>query len=93
MHDNVKDDFIIKVKRKLCEGIRLNDFEIRCIISALMKERGVTQEPFYELIYHDEYDRQESRIMNPVYQELLERDGYCLQRDVFELNFQRIIKK
>lgn len=92
MFDIVKDEFILKIRKKLYEGTKLDDYEVRTIVAALMKERGVTQTPYYEIVFHDEYNMQEHRIMNPVSSEIIEMEGYSIQKDKFELSFQRLIK-
>ena len=92
MFDTVKDEFILKIRKKLYEGTKLDDYEVRTIVAALMKERGVTQTPYYEIVFHDEYNMQEHRVMNPVSSEIIEMEGYFIQKDKFELSFQRLIK-
>lgn len=89
--DWAKDSFIRKIRCKLGQGEQLTETEINSVISALIKAEGYTQKPFYEVIYHDEYDRREKRIMQPVFSKVIKENGYYLQQKGFELVFQRVI--
>lgn len=93
MRNHIEDEIINGIKEKLCKGDRLNNYEIHCVVTALMQQRNCKQEPYYEVIYHDEYDRQESRIMNPISVGYKQEEGYFVKRDRFELNFDRIVLK
>lgn len=86
-----KDIFITNIRCKLEQGIKLTETEINSVISALIKAKGYTQKPFYEVIYHDEYDRREKRIMQPVFNKVIKENGYYLQKQGYELVFQRVI--
>lgn len=95
MNENyVKDDYIRDIERKLCNNERLTDKEIRTVIAALRESKHCLQEPYYEVVYHDKYDRTESRIMNPVTQHSMasfDIDGYEIKEDRFEVNFRRFV--
>lgn len=93
--NEMKENYIKDIQRKLCNNERLDDLEIRTIITALRESKHCLQEPYYEVTYHDEYGKTESRIMNPVrcgYTEGFE-DGYIIKDDRFEVNFRRIVPK
>ena len=87
--------YIINIERKLCENVPLNSLEIRTIIAALRESKNCLQEPYYEVVYHDEYGKTESRIMNPVCRASKEfiQDGYDMVKDRFEVNYRRIVRK
>ena len=86
--------YINDIQRKLCNNERLDYLEIRTIIAALRESKNCLQEPYYEVIYHDEYGKTASRIMNPfcrrASQEFIQ-DGYGIVEDGFEVNFRRIV--
>lgn len=86
--------YINDIQRKLCNNERLDDLEIRTIIAALRESKNCLQKPFYEVTYHDEYGKTESRIMNPVTQHSMtsfDIDGYEIKEDRFEVNYRRIV--
>lgn len=87
--------YIKDIQRKLCNNERLEGEEIRTIIAALRESKHCLQAPYYEVIYHDEYGRTESRIMNPVrqYSVPFDLDGYDIQEDKFEIEFRRIVRR
>lgn len=89
--DWAKDSFIKNIRCKLEQGEQMTETEINSVISALIKAKGYTQKPFYEVIYHDEYDRREKRIMQPVFSKVIKENGFYLQKQGYELVFQRII--
>lgn len=88
----MKEDYIRDIERKLANNERLDELEIRTIVAALRESKNCLQEPFYEVVYHDEYGKTESRIMNPISQTSMafDLDGYDVQEDRFEVNFRRI---
>lgn len=87
-----KEGFIDSILAKLHNNIQLNDIEINTIERALRESEHCFQEPYYEVIYHDEYGNKESRIMNPILTSTKkEAPGYIIESDYFELNFKRII--
>lgn len=62
----MNENYIRDIERKLCNNERLDGLEIRTVIAALRESKNCLQEPYYEVVYHDEYGKTESRIMNPV---------------------------
>lgn len=96
MNENyVKDDYIRDIERKLCNNERLTDKEIRTVIAALRESKHCLQEPYYEVVYHDKYDRTESRIMNPDHKYISNafEPGYCIVEDNFSIDFRRLTRK
>ena len=91
MTDWINEEVIRRIQRKLCNGERLEDFEIKCCMTALRKAGDCKQVPFYEVVYHDEYDRQEHRIMEPVDISYKDDGHIRMRRDRFELYFNRIL--
>ena len=88
-----KEGFIKDITRKLCENVQLSPQEISTIRSALRESKGCFQKPYYEVIYHDEYDNTEHRIMEPISsREHKVFSGYKIREDRFDLNFRRIIR-
>lgn len=86
---------IESIQRKLCNKNPLTENEIHMVMTALRKRYNYTQEPFYEVVYHDEYDRQERRIMNPISHScnsLIDSD-YMIISDGFEIHFNRIVQR
>ena len=97
--NEMKENYIKDIQRKLCDNEQLDGLEIRTIIAALRESKNCLQEPYYEVTYHDEYGKTESRIMNPVrcgytksYAESFE-EGYIIKDDRFEVNFRRIVPR
>lgn len=89
-----KEGFITNILKKLRINMQLDDLEIRTIISALRKYTDTPQEPYYEVIYHDEYDNTEHRIMEPISSREYEIPGGATMReDHFELRFCRLVKE
>lgn len=86
-----KDEFIKNIRYKLHDGIKLNETEIDFVISAIIKAKGYTQKPYFELVYHDEYDRKERRIMQPEYSRIDKDRGFYVQKSAFSLVFNRTI--
>ncbi len=87
-----KEEYLDKIVTKLTNNIQLDPLEISTIISALRKYTEYPQKPYYEVIYHDEYDRTESRIMNPVTScEYRDISGCKMRDDHFELRFRRVV--
>ena len=91
MEKERNEEYIKRIMVKLFNGIRLEESEIQVINVALRKANNITQEPFYEVVYHDEYDRKEHRIMNPVGSGAVDHGDYIIQCDRFELDFNRYI--
>lgn len=92
---NEKLDYIENIRLKLLNNERLTDAEFRSVISALYESKECFQEPYYELVYHDKYDRVERRIMQPVRSYTYKTDeiGVTIKEDMFDLKFRRIIKE
>ncbi len=89
-----KLDFINVITRKLVNNEQLTPIETQAVISALRESNNCLQKPYYEVIYHDEYDNTEHRIMEPVYSKIADTIGDCkIQEDCFDLRFRRIIKE
>ena len=91
-----KQSYIINIERKLINNEPLTSIEIQSVITALRESTKCFQKPYYEVIYHDEVDNTETRIMNPIRSRKVSfdgYDGYDIQEDLFELNFKRIVKK
>lgn len=89
-----KLDFINGITRKLVNNEQLTPIETQAVISALRESNNCLQKPFYEVIYHDEYDNTEHRIMEPVHSKIADTIGDCkIQEDCFDLRFRRIIKE
>lgn len=90
-----KEDYIITIHKKLANGIRLDGEEIRTVIAALRESRHCFQTPYYEIIYHDQYGNQESRIMNPDSRGCLVEpmgDGLYMLNERFSVDFKRIVR-
>lgn len=87
-----KEGFIDSILSKLHNNIQLDDLEITTINRALRESSHCFQEPYYEVVYHDEYGNRESRIMNPVSVKTLEEiPGYLSKEVHFDLVFRRIV--
>lgn len=86
---------IESIQRKLCKQEPLTENEIHMVMTALRKQHNYTQEPYYEVVYHDEYDRQERRIMNPVSHSCSSviNPDYMILSDAFEIHFNRIVPR
>ena len=90
--DNKSVQFIDDIVFKLSNNIQLSDYEIQCVRVALIQQNEYKQEPYYEVIYHDEYDNKERRIMEPKFSKTSEYSGCVVRTDVFELVFNRVVK-
>ena len=91
-----KEDYILNIQRKLANGIRLDGEEIRTVIAALRESSHCYQEPYYEVIFHDKYGKQESRIMNPEQKQRITdkfEPGLCIVDDKFSIDFRRIVRE
>lgn len=96
MIDWKEQETIKKIQDKLIRQRPLDHYEIEMVVSALRKAHDYTQKPFYEIIYHDEYDRQERRIMNPISHNCRlssDDENFLIVRDSFELHFNRIVPR
>ena len=94
---NNKRDFIDGIASKLVNNEQLTPIETQAVISALRESNNCLQKPYYEVIYHDEYDNTEHRIMEPVYSKIVDTmgigDNRKIQEDCFDLRFRRIVKE
>ncbi len=89
--DYITDDIIKDIRHKLVDDTPLTDYQKECIIYALNKVRDVRQVPYYEVVYHDEYDRTERRIMEPTSVRLKDDGNIKIRQDHFELFFNRLL--
>lgn len=83
-----KDKLISNLRDKLTRGEQLNEVEISSVVSALIKAKGYTQKPYFEIVYHDKFDRKERSIMQPEYSRIIHEDGFIkvIQRFTVEIN-------
>ena len=89
-----KDLYIRDMIYKLVDNERLTTAEINSVVAALRESSNCLQEPYYEVIYHDEFGKTETRIMNPVHSSTKPfNEGYDIRDDRFEINFKRIVKR
>lgn len=93
MLNEIDEKYINTLMTRLTLGVELEDYEIKMIGAALRKANNFKQTPYYEVVYHDEYDKTESRIMNPVNSSIKDIGDYMIQCDRFELEFNRYIPK
>jgi hypothetical protein len=92
----IKEEYIRDIERKLCNNERLDGQEIRTIVAALRESKSCYQEPYYEVIYHDQYGKTESRIMNPDYRSCKKEpfeNGIYLLNDKFSVDFRRLVRE
>ncbi len=88
-----KEGYLDNILVKLKNNVQLDDLEIGTIMSALRKYTEYAQEPYYEVIYHDEYDNTEHRIMEPISSREIEDPLGCkIREDHFELRFRRLVR-
>lgn len=88
-----KETYINNICEKLVRNEQLTTQEISSVISALRESTRCLQTPYYEVIYHDEYDNTEHRVMNPVYSKEVDDYGMKVKEDFFELKFRRLCRK
>lgn len=86
-----KDKLISNLKDKLTRGERLNEVEISSVVSALIKAKGYTQKPYFEMVYHDKFDRKERSIMQPEYSRIIHEDGFIKVIQRFTVEIKRFI--
>ncbi len=86
-----KDKLISNLKDKLTRGERLNEVEISSVVSALIKAKGYTQKPYFEIVYHDKFDRKERSIMQPEYSRIIHEDGFIKVIQRFTVEIKRFI--
>ena len=91
-----KEGYINNIHMKLANGVQLDGDEIRTIIAALRESKHCFQEPYYEVVYHDKYGNQESRIMNPDYRSCKTEPfdgGLYMLDEKFSVDFRRLVRK
>ncbi len=89
-----KNSYIENIERKLLNNEPLTFIEIQSVITALRESTKCFQKPYYEVIYHDEVDNTETRIMNPLYSKTTAlNDDYDIRHDCFEIDFKRVVRK
>lgn len=86
-----KDKFILNLRDKLTRGEQLNEVEINSVVSALIKAKGYTQKPYFEIVYHDKFDRKERSIMQPEYSRIIHEDGFIKVIQRFTVEIKRFI--
>lgn len=86
-----KDELISNLKGKLIRGEQLNEVEINSVVSALIKAKGYTQKPYFEIVYHDKFDRKERSIMQPEYSRIIHEDGFIKVIQRFTVEIKRFI--
>ena len=88
-----KDELISNLKGKLIRGEQLNEVEIDSVVSALIKAKGYTQKPYFEIVYHDKFDRKERSIMQPEYSKIIHEDGFIRVKQRFTAEINRIVSE
>ena len=88
-----KDELISNLKNKLTRGEQLNETEISSVVSALIKANGYTQKPYFEIVYHDKFDRKERSIMQPEYSKIIHEDGFIRVKQRFTVEINRIVSE
>lgn len=88
-----KDELISNLKGKLIRGEQLNEVEINSVVSALIKAKGYTQKPYFEIVYHDKFDRKERSIMQPEYSKIIHEDGFIRVKQRFTVEINRIVNE
>ena len=86
-----KDKLISNLKDKLTRGEQLNEVEISSVVSALIKAKGYTQKPYFEIVYHDKFDRKERSIMQPESSRIIHEDGFIKIIQRFTVEIKRFI--
>lgn len=88
-----KDELISNLKGKLIRGEQLNEVEINSVVSALIKAKGYTQKPYFEIVYHDRFDRKERSIMQPESSKIIYEDGFIRVKQRFTAEINRIVSE
>lgn len=88
-----KDELILNLKGKLIRGEQLNEVEINSVVSALIKAKGYTQKPYFEIVYHDKFDRKERSIMQPEFSKIIHEDGFIRVKQRFSVEINRIVNE
>ena len=77
----------------LIRGEQLNEVEINSVVSALIKAKGYTQKPYFEIVYHDKFDRKERSIMQPEISKIIHEDGFIRVKQRFTAEINRIVNE
>lgn len=88
-----KDKLITNLEDKLTRGEQLNEAEISSVVSALIKAKGYTQKPYFEIVYHDKFDRKERSIMQPEYSKIIHEDGFIRVKQRFSVEINRSVSE
>lgn len=88
-----KDKLISNLRDKLTRGEQLNEVEINSVVSALIKAKGYTQKPYFEIVYHDKFDRKERSIMQPEFSKIIHEDGFIRVKQRFTVEINRIVNE
>lgn len=88
-----KNELISNLKGKLIRGEQLNEVEINSVVSALIKAKGYTQKPYFEIVYHDKFDRKERSIMQPEFSKIIHEDGFIRVKQRFTVEINRIVNE
>lgn len=88
-----KDELISNLKGKLIRGEQLNEVEINSVVSALIKAKGYTQKPYFEIVYHDKFDRKERSIMQLEFSKIIHEDGFIRVKQRFTVEINRIVNE
>lgn len=88
-----KDKLISNLRDKLTRGEQLNEVEISSVVSALIKAKGYTQKPYFEIVYHDKFDRKERSIMQPESSKIINEDGFIRVKQRFTVEINRIVNE
>lgn len=88
-----KDELISNLKGKLIRGEQLNEVEINSVVLALNKAKGYTQKPYFEIVYHDKFDRKERSIMQPEFSKIIHEDGFIRVKQRFSVEINRIVNE
>lgn len=88
-----KDELISNLKGKLIRGDQLNEVEINSVVTALIKAKGYTQKPYFEIVYHDKFDRKERSIMQPEFSKIIHEDGFIRVKQRFSVEINRIVNE
>lgn len=90
-----REAYITQILNKLTYRVALEQDEIDTVSRALREANHAFQIPYYEIVYHDEYNNTERRVMNPVssYVKKGSNDDCMIREDYFDVTFRRLINK
>ena len=86
-----KEEIICNIIRKLETSNILTPYEFHCVNTALRMVNDLKQIPYYEVVYHDEYDKTEHRVMEPVSITFRDEGDIKIRQEHFELDFNRML--